>query len=360
MIEVPKRTSLVDQVAEILRRGLRAGEWAEGMPPERVLCDRLQVSRPTLRAALDMLRREGVVRLAANRRKWMPVRRKRTLPSAGQKLIAFLSPGPPHALDTSNLFALDELRRHLHDAGFRLEFVTDPRLKGEAPLRVLEGLVHQVGADCWILHWARTQVQRWFRDQRLRVIVKGTCYEGITLPSIDLHYRALARHAVGIFFRMGHRRILLLRPERGRGDLAQEEGFLDAFEATRRAGAVPLVLRHDGTPANVRCGLRAFMSSRTPPTAILISHAIQVLTVMTDLMNSGLRVPKDVALISSHHELFLDQVTPTVACYQIDWSVLATRLSRMAVRLASTGVLDCRPVLIMPEFRPGDSLGPLA
>jgi DNA-binding GntR family transcriptional regulator len=52
---------LYQQVYEILRTAILTGEWKVGelIPPEPVLMKELQVSRTTLRQAVDLLCREG-------------------------------------------------------------------------------------------------------------------------------------------------------------------------------------------------------------------------------------------------------------------------------------------------------------
>jgi DNA-binding FadR family transcriptional regulator len=53
---IPQRTSLSNEVVKVLREGLTSGVWSEWLPGERSLCERLHVSRPTVRAALGELR----------------------------------------------------------------------------------------------------------------------------------------------------------------------------------------------------------------------------------------------------------------------------------------------------------------
>ena len=59
MLEVPKRLSLPSQVAAAIRKGIEENLWAKYLPGERRLSDLLQVSRPTVRAALHLLAKEG-------------------------------------------------------------------------------------------------------------------------------------------------------------------------------------------------------------------------------------------------------------------------------------------------------------
>ena len=51
----PQRVSLVNLPAQSLRESMQAGHWLGHLPGERELCARLQVSRSTLRSALDEL-----------------------------------------------------------------------------------------------------------------------------------------------------------------------------------------------------------------------------------------------------------------------------------------------------------------
>src|SRR6185503_7916079 len=67
--EIARRPSLVDAAVGILRRDLQSGIWREYLPGEHRLCERLQISRPTLRHALEMLRREGLIEVSQGRRR---------------------------------------------------------------------------------------------------------------------------------------------------------------------------------------------------------------------------------------------------------------------------------------------------
>src|ERR1051325_537675 len=127
MIEVPKRSALIDQAAEALRRNLHLAEWAQGLPPERVLSDHLQVSRPTLRLALKTLEREGLVRLSKSPRCWIRVQSAPSGRTDKRRLVQFITCDEFEDLSPSHLVHLYQLRRHLHDAEIGLEVVGDPR-----------------------------------------------------------------------------------------------------------------------------------------------------------------------------------------------------------------------------------------
>src|SRR5688572_21434585 len=60
-LKLPQRQSLEKQTAEALRAEIAKGTWRDLLPGERSLCDMLQISRHTLRAALGQLRRDGLI-----------------------------------------------------------------------------------------------------------------------------------------------------------------------------------------------------------------------------------------------------------------------------------------------------------
>src|SRR5689334_2597537 len=136
---IPKRLSLASQVAEIIREGMMSGVWSDWLPGERVMCERLKVSRPTLRAALNKLEKEGWLRTDSTRR-----RRILRATQAGRQItnvVGLLTPLPLYAVPPLTLFCIDELRDHLIEAGYRLEIHYGERFYRENPGKSLAELV---------------------------------------------------------------------------------------------------------------------------------------------------------------------------------------------------------------------------
>ena len=61
MLNMPQRQTLTRQTVDALREGMANGIWKGFLPGERELCSFLQISRPTLRAALEIVEREGLI-----------------------------------------------------------------------------------------------------------------------------------------------------------------------------------------------------------------------------------------------------------------------------------------------------------
>jgi DNA-binding LacI/PurR family transcriptional regulator len=214
----------------------------------------------------------------------------------------------------------------------------------------------QAHADCWIIHGGTRAIERWFVEHRVRGITVGWSNEEVHLPCLGVDYRAICRHAVGVFLARGHRRLTMLLPGEATDDQDHEQGFL---EGLRAAGGHPevqgRVVRHDGTVKSIQRALRDIRRS-DPPSGLLVVRPKFALTAPTCLLNSGLKMPRDVSLISTGYEPYLENLSPSVAHYAINWSSFARRLFRMVLRQATVGTVSLSPVLVTAEFRPGETL----
>src|ERR1043166_6845480 len=109
-MQLPRRTSLAEQTADILRNAIRQGEWTERLPGEHTLSERLKVSRTTLRAALGMLRREGLLDISQGQRVKIVARPERTDGAADTKVVGVVAGLPSHELSSFSLFLIARLQ----------------------------------------------------------------------------------------------------------------------------------------------------------------------------------------------------------------------------------------------------------
>jgi len=358
---IPQRASLVNEVTTILRKSLRAGVWGDFLPGERALSTQIRISRQTLRAALEQLRREGLIKVAPGRRRRIllqPHAPKRRAPS---KQVVMLSPFPLDALRPSVIFLVDELREHLAEAGFHLELHVSNRYYSRHPFKALESLLHQKPTASWILYLATLQMQRWFLDRGLPVLVVGSSYPEIALPSVDIDYRAACRHAVGTFLGKGHRQIAFLIDNTGRaGDQESKIGFLETIQKLEGDRPQTIVAEHNGTLRGICSKLDSLMRAPTPPSAFLVANSTHVLTVIGHLLRLGVRLAEDVVLISRDDDSFLEYIVPTVARYSHPPALFARKMSRIAVQLARGASVPPKRLLLVPQLIKGDTLGLVA
>lgn len=355
------RTSLVALVVERLREAMAAGEWSSGvLPGERRLCERLAVSRPTLRAALRILRGEGWLVIEQGK----PTRFRKgdalPMPTPGHGTeVRLLTPVPLREMPPLVVCWIDELREMLAASGTRLDLVVGKRGVTTRPGRALEELVRETPGAIWLLYQSVAPVQRWFGDQRIPCLVAGSAPPETGLPSVDLDYRAICRHAAGVLLGRGWRHPALVLPDSGApGDRESEAGFREAFES--RPDHKASVIHHDGGVANLCRSVEKVCLGGDAPLrvdSLVVARSAHALTVLTALFRLGLRVPEDVAVISRDDDAFLSAVVPEVARYSSDPQLWARRMHRQICSLEAGAVGGVGSVRLMPTFVEGESLG---
>lgn len=357
MSNLPKRISLVSQTAAFLRAEIAGGGWSEWLPSERTLCDSLRVSRNTLRAALQQLKREELIDSrhgAGNRIKVRPTPKSVTLRSHD---VAILTPDPLEQLRPTQTLWIDEMRAMLSERGCRLHVFHGRQYFRANPGPALAKLVMQQSHGCWILMLSNEKTQAWFEQNSIPCVVAGSVHRGISLPFRDLDHKAMCRHAAGVMLGEGHRKIGLVIPKsRLAGDLESEEGFLAGVRHSPHAEAEAVIGNYEPTPAGLCNSLGRLMAHKRPPTALLVANPYYYLTVISWLNQRGLRVPQDVSVLSRDDELFLSYVLPTPARYVTDPHMLANSLLRPVLDQLEGGVISHRAVRIIPDFVRGDSL----
>jgi len=357
MYAIPQRVSLVAQTVASLRQGLAEGLWHEHLPGELELCERLQVSRMTLRRALAVLESEGILQVAQGKRR----RIGKTAPSGPrrrERRVVLLTPLRLAEMRPTVLYWVNDLADHLAEAGFHLEVHPSPACYAERPEATLARLERELRPAGWVLYLSTAAMQRWFSQQSVPALLAGSRHDEVHLPSVDLDYRAIGQHAAETFLAKGHRHLAFLRSVEGlAGDTETEHGFV---EACHRQGARAEAISVGDTAERIAHSVAQRLVRSPRPTGLLLSQAAHVLTVLGTLIQAGVAVPGDVSLISRDSESFLPFVVPTVARYEIAPTRLARNLSRQVLLMLGPRGFAARAVRLMPKFVRGVTLGSLS
>ena len=208
---------------------------------------------------------------------------------------------------------------------------------------------------CFVLLSLNKDFQEWFAAQATPPLVLGSCHPAVQLPSLDVDYRSVCRHAAGVLRSQGHRCIALLVPNSNvAGDLASEEGFAEgAGGPTDRTETI--VVRHSGTIASLTARLDALFARARPPTALLVAKPQHVFLTIVYLLRRGIRVPDDVSLIARDYDHLFEDVT---SHYRIEGETFAHRLSRLMLQMVNDRRLPIEPNLIFPRYVPAGTVKP--
>ncbi len=353
-LDLPKRFSLSTQAAAAVRKAIEEGIWQDFLPSERRLCDLLQVSRPTIRTALQSLAQERRIEINQGRRNRILARAAKPL-SSKSRLVILVTHQPLAHMSLTAYQGVSEMRAQLAEHGFTTEVLVCPARSAVAQTKKFEAFMGQNRVLCCVLVSLSRELQEWFSTHPVPALVLGSCHTAVKLPSLDIDYRALCRHAAGLLRSKGHRRIAFIVPDSDvAGDLASAVGFREGLASRAGAPAVDArVVRHSGTPAGLTAKLDDLFKSNRPPTALLVAKPQHIIGVAVYLLKRGLKVPDSVSLIARDHDYLFESV---ISHYRFESGTYAHRLSRLMLQLVGQGRLAPAPNLIFPSYVSGGTV----
>jgi len=355
-LEIPKRHSLAAQAADSIRNAITDGNWREYLPSERRLCEMLRVSRPTIRTALRMLSEDGLLEIHQGRRNRL-LTQIQPGPRRQSRLIGIVTHEPFSHMSIVTYQIISEMRADLAEYGFTTEVLVCQAHSSQAQRRRLEDFVGHSRLLCCVLISVSKDIQMWFSTRSFPAQVLGSCHNEVKLPSLDMDYRSICRHAGGIFLSKGHRQMALVVPHSGvAGDLASETGFVESIQLNHHSEAHASIVRHNGTAQNISLKLDALFNSAHAPTALLVAKPQHVFIVILYLLKRGLTVPGTVSFIARDHDHIFETVSPPIAHYTLQDDTFAHRLSRLMLQMVSHGNLESAPSVIFPKYFPGGTV----
>ncbi len=352
------RSSVAEQAAAALRAALRAGELTDPLPGEHELARRLGISRPSVRLALARLAAEKLVRVQKGRRtRLLGQPSGAAVPAAVRPTVCVVAPTVLQGQSLTEHPLLLQMRALFAGRGIQWEEVRDAKLAAAKPERRLAEIVARRQGVCWILFSAPAPVQRWCAEERLPALVVGSAPPGLTLPSVDVDFRALGRHAAGAMLARGHRRLALIIPESPMpGDTACRDGFRE-YVGQRGGAEVSVVEVTAGERAEVfKARLDAVFGGALRPTAVLGMRSANTLAFYVHALERGWAIPRDVSVVSRDTHPLLEAALPALTRYGASTTKLATRAVRLAGHWLAGRRVPAKASLVTPAFIAGGTL----
>lgn len=306
--------SAANQVASHMRGEILRGAITGTLPGIHTLAKGLAVNHKTVKAAVGLLEREGILIPQGVGRA-----RRIVLPTETGALtslrVAILNHDPPHALERYAVEMLYALLDSGHRAFFSGKSLVEMRMN---PERVMKH-VADTAANAWVVVSGSHEIlQRMITFETPVFSLSGRKDDLPIAWSGPLKSEA-TRQATRRLVELGHRRIVMIvRADRRLPTLGvSEQAFIDELQDH----GIPTGPYHLPDWIETADGLHACLDSlfrSTPPTALILDEPACFFAVQQHLLSKGLRVPRDVSLVCRNAHPDFDWFQPKVA--HIDWN----------------------------------------
>lgn len=351
-------STLAQQVAKAIRQNIEGGTWEEQLPPERYLARRLQVSRRTLRSAIQILNKQKVIVTTPGMGSRITSSKRHTSKnSVRTKVIGLMMPESLDHLKPSTLVFVDELRTQLYAKGFHLEVHVGQRYYSNRPSSALVELTSKYPADGWILIYSNPINQSWFLERKIPVVIAGTAHEKLDLPDVDVDMFAACRHAANLLVQKGHRRLAMITEDpRLPGEKRCHDGFVEGSRLLGKTDVRITIWRSTSALPRVRHLAERLIKGPEPVTAVLVNNAYQYLALFSILTRMGVNIPGDMSLISRNDEYFFQFLEPEPTRYTCGPQARAKAVVSTLMRAIQGEHLSKRHFWLVPDFITGGTV----
>jgi DNA-binding LacI/PurR family transcriptional regulator len=351
------RLSILDQITEHLRKGVRQGRWRGAMPGVRELAADLNAGRNTVQAALRQLAEEKVLRARGQGRSRAIIQPRAARHSLRAGILLYEALSVEQPLATQVLF---QIRHELEMAGHEVFFAAQTQQELQHDLRRIARHVGENPADAWIVVSSPRALLRWFSRQKTPCFALFGRSAGLAIAGVAVDKVRAFIAATRQLLALGHRRIVCIarRPRTKAVPGKAERAFLEELDAH---GIVTGEHRYclpgwEETPAGFDALLESLFRL-TPPTALIVDEIPLVFVVMQFLARRGIKVPGQVSLMATDNDPAFAWGHPPFAHIRWDSAPIVRRVVRW-VAAVRRGRAGRKTVNFPAEFVPSGSIGP--
>lgn len=286
------------------------------------------------------------VKEAALRAGYVPDQSGRSLRKGRTGMIAAIIPtsGLGTSADGGLLRLLEGCRRGLRRQ--ELDLIVLFRGPDEDPLEHLHRIVSQRIADAILVNQTCAQDPRiaYLRDARIDHVALGRSEGTGSTDWVDFDFESAASSAARLFVADGHRRFALVLSELTMNyEALMAAAFRVEVERAGLPGDSVRILRCEGARLGT-VGRAAFAIGRDRPTAVLAAHESIAAALYGDLGELGLRIGRDVALISTSPIVDNQTLSPTLTHFDADLDSAGLSLAERLIALLPERGAERRPL----------------
>jgi DNA-binding LacI/PurR family transcriptional regulator len=351
-----KRSGMLEQACEYIRREAASSDWGDRLPTVRRLSKDLGIAQNTVLAAIRKLDTEGFFKGSGRDRRIdltkLPAKKKGAARVAIIPRLAFSESSP--ALQRS----IARLRHHLEAEG-RIVIITRPQDSFDEDRGALMTMIGETGADLLIVFDAPHDLLEGLSRRGRPVLAVGGASSGLPVSSLYTDAGEATGAAVAALCNAGHRRIVFVTEQamRERKDSRMTAAYRAAL---KQAGVTPgryNMPDWEETPEGLRDLLKELFRI-TPPTALILSDHRVLLGTWAFLMERGLRVPADVSLVALEpDDIEVAWMLPEPGRIAVNYDSLGDMIQHW---VESVSIGGAGPVALRQDalFFPGATIGP--
>ena len=347
-------SSVTEQVAQVLRDGLRQGRWRGSMPGRLRLAAELGVNHKTVNAALQILEDEGIlVSRGAGREREIVETGDSCAPSSLRIRILLYEKSDSTRRD------LLSLHHRLQAAGHVADFTEKTMRQMGMDVQRIARFVQRTEADAWVVVAGPRDVLEWCAGRPVPTFALYGRLVGVPLASTSPRKAGALHQLVERLVSLGHRRIVMLvREERRKPEPGFiERLFLEKLESCGIQTSVYNLPEWGDRPEELQRILDSLFR-HTPPTALIIGDEVFFLAVQQHLARLGIVAPDHVSLVCADPNPSFEWCRPTIAHIDWDSNPLINRVVKWADNI-SRGKDDRRKSVSEAKFIDGGTIGPV-
>lgn len=360
-----ERKSLVDQVEHALLSEIEQGRWRELLPGLRELSRTLEVSVPTLSAAIDRLVKQGVLAGRGGRRRFRiaastATQRKRgAADRARRQVLIITAPGGASTQSKASANILHAFGTAMTRRGWGIRFAEVDFYNAQRPHRSWHELLRGERTDRIIVLHGRESIGSWAMQSGVPTCFIGGARGKLPIPSVGINTDRLLEDALERLVAAGHRSFLLplcrRQPDFVGRLRAAYANVLGRHGLTPRP-EVELPAPDTHTPETMFRVMDRAWSQPRPPTGLVFMDWRDCVSGLSFLLARGLRIPEDVSVITLSHEHQVDWFRPQLAHYVYPEDGLVKALLRWVDGKGYNHEALVRRMLA--SFVPGKSIAP--